>query len=198
MDNVMERLGRFFKKQSTLRVLDKVIKNEFALIAGVALFTLVLVMGWWDWVEPLVVLVVLPTAGATWYEHMRARHRRYSIEEVGEFVIVAVEVNNDTAAAIAAHFDGREADVRVSSKELFGDGFIRPEQCTEMAKTVLRKCAPYRNQTIYLVLAGPAGLCFQTGQLLAAHKFDVVPLSWARDHYQELPRLGIDDMGDIS
>src|SRR3989339_1664818 len=49
---------------------------------------------------------------------------------------------------------------------------LSPEDCTALAKVVAARCAPYRNVTIKLVLAGPAGLCFQIGQLLAAHKFD--------------------------
>jgi hypothetical protein len=137
----------------------------------------------------------VPVAGATWFKRWRARHRRYATDEVKEAVIIAVEVNNDTSASILAHF-GRAADVTISSKELFGGAFLTKEQIPKMAKAVLRACAPYRNVTIKLVLAGPAGLCFQVGQLLAAHKFDVEPLSWARNEYQVLPRMGIDDMGD--
>lgn len=192
------QLEKFFSSQSTLRVLDKFLRNEYALLAGAGLFLLVQRQGWWEWVEPLLTLVVLPVALATWYEHWRARRRRYSTAEVGQSVIVAVEVNNDTAASITAHF-GKPADVFVRAKEEFGGrAFLGPEECTQLAKIVFQRCLPYRNQTIHLVLAGPAGLCFQVGQLLAAHKFDVVPLSWARDHYQAMPRLGTEDIGEVN
>ena len=185
-------------RQSTLKVLDRLVKNEYALVAGLLLFALAYWLGWWDWIEPFLTLVVLPVAGATWFESWRARNRRYSTAEVGRCVIVAVEVNADTAASVQDHFHA-PADLTIRSKEeLGGKTMLSPEDCTALAKIVAQRCYPYRNVTIKLVLAGPAGLCFQVGQLLAAHKFDIVPLSWARDHYQELSRLGTEDIGNLN
>jgi hypothetical protein len=192
----MSTLKKWFSHERTMRWLDRIVKNEIALPVGAALFAFVLWRGWWEWVEPLLTLVILPVAAATWYEHWRAKHRRYAptAADRGRGVIVSVDVNTDTAESVRAHF-GREADVYVRAETELGKKFLEPEDVSRLARLTARKCAPYRDRTIFLVLAGPAGLCFQIGQLLAAHKFDVVPLSWARNHYQELPRLGVDDIG---
>ncbi|GEM_PF-3980602 len=192
----MSAFERVFGTERFLRIADKVVRNEMALLVGVISFFLVRRFGLWDALDPFLNLVVIPFGLATWYEAWRAKHARYAASSVDRdrAAIVSVDVNTDTAASVMAHF-GREADVYVRSATEMGKTFLKPEDVTELAKIVFRKCAPFRNRTIYLVLAGPAGLCFQVGQLLAAHKFDVVPLSWARDKYQELPRLGIDDIG---
>lgn len=192
----MSTLKRWFAHERTMRWLDRVVRNEVALPVGAALFALVLWLEWWEWVEPLLTLVVVPVAAATWYEHWRAKHARYApaAADRGRAAIVSVDVNTDTAQSVLVHF-GREADVYVRSQTELGKKFLEPADVTRLARIVAQKCAPFRNRTIFLVLAGPSGLCFQIGQLLAAHKFDIVPLSWARDHYQELPRLGVDDIG---
>ena len=119
MAKIFQRLEAALTRQSTLSVLDRVVTNEYALVAGLVLFFLAIWLGWWEWLEPFLTLVVLPVAGATWFEHWRAKHRRYSTAEVGDFVIVAVEVNADPAASVQAHF-GRSADVVVRSKEELG------------------------------------------------------------------------------
>lgn len=190
----MRMIENFFQRENTLTFLDKIVRNEVAVVAGFILFGAALQFGWWEWLEPLITLVGIPFAGASFYEYWRRKTRRYAPSNQTEKVIVAVSVNQDVGASILKHF-GRQADVLIDSrKEMGGAKFLSPDQCHELAKIVLSQCLPHRDKIIYLVLAGPAGLCFQIGQLLGAHKFRIVPLSWAGDQYQEIPMMGIDDM----
>ncbi len=193
-------LEKLFKDPRVLRVADKVIRNEVALILGVCLFYFIRREGWWDWLEPFLTIVVLPTGLATWYQSWRARQARYAPPSVygDSNAIVVVEVVGDCAASVDAHFGGRKPDVFIRAREEFGGKvYLEPEDMTALVKKAYSACLPFRNRTICLVVAAPAGACFQLGQLLAAHKFDIVVLSWARDKYQVLPRLGIDDIGGV-
>ena len=185
---------KFLENERTLSLLDKIVTNEAALAIGIMMFVMVQMTGWWGWLDPLLNLVVIPFAVATAYEYWRAKPRRYSVATNGESVIVALSVNQDVSASVQRHF-GRVADIIISAEQEVGTKFLSPDQVHDLAKKLAARCLPHRDKVIYLVLAGPAGLCFQVGQLLAAHKFRIVPLSWASDRYQEIPIMGIEDIG---
>lgn len=186
----------WLQRDGTLKVLDRLVTERNTLLAGIFLFLADRFTAGkvWALIDPLVGLVALPLAGAALFEYWRAKTRRYAVSDDTEKVIIAVSVNQDVSASVQKHF-GRTADVLISAAQEVGAKFLSPGQMHELANKLAAACLPHRDKVIYLVLAGPPGLGFQVGQLLGAHKFRVVPLYWAGTAYQELPMMGVEDIG---
>lgn len=186
-------VGEFFARESTLKVLDRVVSEPAALAVGLGLFASIRWLDWWGWVEPFLTLVGLPLAAATYYEYWRAKNRRYNLVGEGEAVIVTVCVNQPVAASIQNKY-GRPPDVFISTEQRLGQLFMSTEQMRDMAIHVARECLRFQHREIILVVAVPQAMAFQIGQLLGCHKFRIKVLNFAAGQFSELPIMRIDDM----
>jgi hypothetical protein len=189
----LRRIKNWLESEQTLTFFDKVITNEAALVVGTAFFFAVQYLGWWDWIEPLLSLVVLPTAAASWYEYWRAKTRRYTTVAPGQEVIIAVCVKQAVGESIQEKF-GRPPDVFISTEKELGHVTLSTQEMSDMAKRVAKECLRFQHREIVLLCACPAAMAAQIGALVGVHKFKIRHLNFGPGQFNELPILTVDDM----